>query len=204
MRKIIFNKWNISTVVLILTLIAVYLVATRIIFFKDNNIFAEYYLVNSQNKNVSATFTIRDTDLTENTYINPIYLVNEQNTSYLRIFVTVAKQKDNEIYSLNGFNSATIPYDLTYTNDWSNGEVITQKYGYNGQLEQEIGYFWRYYNKHVTSEKVEIFNSMYFENGIESGYEYVVTITIDLIEETKFNGQTMWQDKPANWQNQVI
>ena len=205
MRKILLNKWNVSTFLMICTLIAVFLLATQFAFFKPNDITADYLLVNNQNHYLpNASFIIRETDLTQNTYTNPIYLINQRSSSYLRIFVTVAKQKNNEIYSLNGFNSTTLPYELTYTSDWSNGQVITENYGYDGEMEQEIGYHWRYYNKLVHGSKVEIFNSINFENGIETGYEYVVTISIDIIETTFFNSQTMWQDKPTNWQNQVV
>ena len=207
MRKILFNKWNVSTFLFICTLVAVYLLASRIAFFKQYNIFSEsdYYLLNSQNQRLqTSTFVIRDSDLTENTFINPIYLVNERTSSYLRIFVTVSKQKGNEVYSLNSYNDTTLPYTLTYSSDWSNGRVITEDYNYDGEMEGELGYCWRYYNKSVNNSKVEIFNCIEFQNGIEEDFEYVVTISIDIIEKTSFNGLTMWMDKPTNWQSQVV
>ena len=206
MRKILFNRWNIISFLFICIILAIFLFSGGTSFFKQYNTTSDlsYYLLNSQNKRLqTSSFTIKNDDLILNTYTNPIYLLNQRSSSYLRIFVTVSKQKNNEIYSLNEFDNSQLPYTLTYSG-WTNGKAVTDGTDYDDDIALELGHHWRYYNQTVHRSKVEIFNSIYFEDGIEEDYEFVVTITIDIQEKTSFNSTTMWLDKPATWLNQVL
>ena len=207
MRKLLFNKWNIITFIFIFTLIAVYVISANMEFIKQYTLYstADYYLMDSQNQTLStSSFVIRDTDLTENTYTAPIYLMNTGDGSYLRIFITVSKQKDGQVYSLNNYNNTQSPYQINLSNDWTNGNIVTEEYDYDGELETQLGYYWRYYNKTVSAEKVEVFNSIQFVNGIEQDFEYIVNISIDIVEKTNFDANTMWPDRPTNWHSQVV
>ena len=208
MRKILFNKWNLLDLSFILVMILVIMIA-RNIEYKKVELYSNtlsYYLTNKAGEKLDrAQYTITSEDLTDNAYNAPIYLIkNTGNNAYLRIFVTVSKQKDGNVYSLNTYNSTELEFSQNYSSqDWMNGDIITEEYGYDTALEQEIGYYWRYYNKTVDAKSIEITSPIEFHNGIEQGVSYVVTISIDIIEQDKFNATTMWSDKPTNWQSQV-
>ena len=209
MRKLIFNRWSILDFSFIVVMILVVLIA-RNIEYKRIELYSNalsYYLTNQEGEKLDrAQYTITSEDLTDNAYNAPIYLVkNTGNDAYLRIFVTVSKQKDGNVYSLNTYNSTELEFTQNYSSqDWSNGNIITEEYGYDTTLEQEIGYYWRYYNKTVDARSIDITNTIDFPNGIEQGVSYIVTIAIDIIEQDKFNATTMWPDKPTNWQSQVV
>ena len=209
MRKLIFNRWSILDFSFIVVMILVVLIA-RNIEYKRIELYSNalsYYLTNQEGEKLDRVqYTITSEDLTDNAYNAPIYLVkNTGNDAYLRIFVTVSKQKDGNVYSLNTYNSTELEFTQNYSSqDWSNGNIITEEYGYDTTLEQEIGYYWRYYNKTVDARSIDITNTIDFPNGIEQGVSYIVTIAIDIIEQDKFNATTMWPDKPTNWQSQVV
>ena len=166
MRKNSSKKWVIPNLIIAIILAATYYLITQTSLFKQYELPAptHYYLLNSQNKRVDTqVITLTQEDLHNNQYLESLYLVNLRESSYLRIFVTVSKQKDNEVYSLNDFNDSELPYTLTYNQNWSNGTSIAESLG----NEDAIGFYWRYYNYSVDSGKVQIFNGITFNNGIE-------------------------------------
>ena len=208
MLRSLFTKWNIFTIIAVIAFVTTVSVASAIPVpnhtdLKSNT--TEYILKDEDGKRISnLSMQITTEDLVNGEYQYKVYLTKTSSeAAYLRMFVNISKQKDNKIYSLDDYNNPNIDYTVSFEN-FIDGESVAESYGYEEEFLSPVNFCWKYYNKKVTTtDPIQIFNKITFNNEIEEEFSYNINFSIEMVNVSEFNSSNQWLDKPINWLNIV-
>ena len=208
MFKSLLTKWNIFTFIAVISFATIIAVAASIPEPVYNDIIsnrAEYVLSDESGKTLTnIEMKIESNDLVNNNYLNKIYLKKlSTEDAYLRIFITISKQSENRVYSLDNYNNSNINYTIN-TSNYIDGTTIADEYAYDDEKLKDVNFCWKYYKQKVKEEKIELFNTISFQDGIEDNYYYIVKINVEMKSVSEFDATTQWLDKPASWINSVV
>ncbi len=208
MFKSLLTKWNIFTFIAVISFATIIAVAASIPEPVYNDIIsnrAEYVLSDESGKTLTnIEMKIESNDLVNNNYLNKIYLKKlSTEDAYLRIFINVSKQSENRVYSLDNYNNSNINYTIN-TSNYIDGTTIADEYAYDDEKLKDVNFCWKYYKQKVKEEKIELFNTISFQDGIEDNYYYIVKINVEMKSVSEFDATTQWLDKPASWINSVV